>query len=114
MSKPSGLPVLPVYPSGNSCRMQGVPAAGLQLQFLKSISSSRRERDGVAAFWECGKEEPFWKRREPKLHVSPVFMRVIENPVVRYNATLGRPKSTPKSRFPQVFGHFRQISPRFA
>jgi len=28
-------------------------------EFLKSKSSSRRERNGVAAFEECGNEEPF-------------------------------------------------------
>jgi hypothetical protein len=37
------------------------------------------------------------------VHKTPVFMRVLENPVVRNNAALGYPKSTRKRWFSTVF-----------
>jgi hypothetical protein len=37
------------------------------------------------------------------LHETPVFMRVLENPVVRNNAALGGPKSMEKRRFSTIF-----------
>jgi hypothetical protein len=45
--------------------------------------------------------------RFPCIHAGP------ENPVVRYNATSERVKSTQKPRFPQVFRDFVPISPIF-
>jgi hypothetical protein len=41
-------------------------------------------------------------------------MRVLDNPVVRYNATSGGVKSMEKPRFPQVFTDLFLISPIFA
>src|SRR5579871_1332442 len=47
------------------------------------------------------------------LHETPVFMRVLENPVVRNNAAWERPKSMEKQRFSTIFLGFCAILSHF-
>ena len=43
------------------------------------------------------------KRPRQRVHETPLFMRVLENPVVRNNAAWGRPKSIENFGFSTVF-----------
>ena len=65
-------------------------------EFLKSKSSSRRERNGVAAFEECGKEEPFLETARANIARFACIHAGSIDPVVRYNATLSGVKSIKK------------------
>jgi hypothetical protein len=49
-------------------------------------------------------------RPRQRLHETPVFMRVRENPVVGYNAASGGLKSMGKGRFPQFSWDFVPFS----
>jgi hypothetical protein len=113
MGKPSGLPVLPEYPSGNSYRMQGLRPAGLQNRLPRihpfQVDASAR-RSGLR--WSAKRGCPFWKRTSHFARFACIHAGS-ENPVVRYNATLSLPKSTPKPTFPQVFGEIVVICPIF-
>src|ERR1035437_9988070 len=53
-------------------------------------------------------------RPRQRWHETPVFMRVLENPVDGYNAASGWAKSMGKGRFPQDFLDFVPISSLFA
>jgi hypothetical protein len=77
---PSGQPLLP-----------GFPPLGISKQEPRSHQAYRME--GV--------------RPGQPMHETPVFMRVLQNPVVRNNAALGRLKSMEKRGFSTVFSGFR-------
>lgn len=47
--------------------------------------------------------------RRQRMHETPLFMRVLENPVVRNNAALGGPKSIEIFGFSTVFLGFSRF-----